>query len=354
VSRATTRVERGRRGRWRAERVLLVVVLACGAPTRTWGEARGLGEAGASDAEAQDTSPGSSPTSPGHTVGSPLEAPHNPLAPAALLPDPLRLPPGRMPGAATWATIASASAIALGAAIVPPPVERPSAGGVGLDESVRDAVRLERSESRYAVRDGSDVLLSLLVTSPFVVDAMLTAGWYRSSPEVASALARVDAEAMAITAAIHGLVNTTVGRERPYGRTCGGETPSSTLDCDGSGRFRSFFSGHAALSFTGASLICSHHLRFSLFGGGGAEVGTCLVAYAAAATTATFRVMADMHYATDVLAGAAVGTLVGLLVPALHFDLGADSPERAGASADGGLELRVAPGPGGLAVGGRF
>lgn len=306
-------------------------------------------------ASAGDGAPSAPAGVPSAQAGSPVEAPHNPLAPDASLPDPLRLPPGRMPGAATWVTIASASAIALAAAIVPPPVERPSAGGVGLDESVRGALRLDRIESRYAVRDGSDVLLSLLVTSPFVIDAMLTAGWYRSSPEVASALARVDAEAMAITAAIHGIVNTTVGRERPYGRTCGGETPSTTFDCDGPGRFRSFFSGHAALSFTGASLICSHHLRFSLFGGGGAEVATCLVAYAAAATTATFRVMADMHYATDVLTGAAVGTLVGLLVPALHFDLGGDTPGGLGAeAASPGLELRLAPAPGGLSIGGRF
>jgi membrane-associated phospholipid phosphatase len=335
---------------WSTAGLALLVALA---PGRALGEAPSVSPSPVTSPAVVSPAVVSPPvTSPAVVSLEPARS-SNPLAPDAPPPDPLRLAPGRRPGAATWATIAVASAVALAAAIVPPPVERPSAGGVAFDESVRGALRLDPIASRYAVRDGSDVLLSLLVTSPFFIDAMLTAGWYRSSPEVASALAQVDAEAMAITAAIHGLVNTSVGRERPYGRTCGAETPDATFDCEGSGRFRSFFSGHAALSFTGATLICGHHLRFSLFGGGAAEVGTCLVAYAAAATTATFRVMADMHYATDVLTGAAVGTLVGLLVPALHFDLGDDAPGAATAAGEG-LELRLAPTVGGLAIGGRF
>jgi membrane-associated phospholipid phosphatase len=37
-----------------------------------------------------------------------------------------------------------------------------------------------------------------------------------------------------------------------------------------------------------------------------------------AATTATLRMIADKHYFTDVLVGAAVGSAAGFLVPHLH------------------------------------
>jgi membrane-associated phospholipid phosphatase len=70
--------------------------------------------------------------------------------------------------------------------------------------------------------------------------------------------------------------------------------------------------------------MCSHGLSMHLLGGA-ADATTCGVALAAAATTATLRVVSDNHYATDVLAGSAMGLLSGLAMP-LFFHYRVPSP----------------------------
>jgi membrane-associated phospholipid phosphatase len=67
-----------------------------------------------------------------------------------------------------------------------------------------------------------------------------------------------------------------------------------------------------------------------------------------AATTATFRVVGDMHYASDVITGAIVGSLVGYGVPLLHYarrDLGLRT---------GAVRLQLVPSAGGAGVVGTF
>jgi membrane-associated phospholipid phosphatase len=217
----------------------------------------------------------------------------------------------------------AAGAVALAAALIQPINKKPSSG-VFFDEDARDALRQGTTTSRYRARDTSDVLLSLLVTWPFFVDALITGYWYRNAPDVAYNMTIINAETIAIMAAIQGMTNTLTSRERPYGRDCGDSLSEELYDCEGSVRYRSFFSGHSSLSFTGASLICVHHLRLELLGGA-PDVAMCAVAMTAAATTATLRVVSDVHYASDVLAGALIGSLVGIIIPTLHYELGGDT-----------------------------
>jgi hypothetical protein len=73
----------------------------------------------------------------------------------------------------------------------------------------------------------------------------------------------------------------------------------------------SFPSGHATLAFTGATLIDRNSSVFL-----GAP------AYALASFTGFERVEAGRHYPSDVLAGAAVGTLSAALIDALHWGSG--------------------------------
>jgi membrane-associated phospholipid phosphatase len=247
---------------------------------------------------------------------------------------------------ANYVITAGSGAIALAAAIVSPRAQHSLTGGVWFDEDVRTALRVDRLPNRYIFRDASDVGLSLTVTWPFVADALTAAWWYRGSRDVAEQMALIDLEALAISGAIQGVTNVLVSRERPYGRDCGSaELPADSLDCSSSNHYRSFFSGHASFSFTGAALICVHHLKNELLGAPWDQL-SCAGGYAIAATTATFRVVADVHYASDVLTGALMGTLVGYGVPLLHY--------RHLDASRSTMQLQLVPSPGGIGLAGWF
>jgi membrane-associated phospholipid phosphatase len=111
--------------------------------------------------------------------------------------------------------------------------------------------------------------------------------------------------------------------------------------------FQSFFSGHssftAAASFFAAKVYHDCHpgskWRFAVWGGAGLLSGT----------TALLRVKAGRHYPTDVIAGVAVGALIGILVPEIHRN------KRSPADASSvKLEFSPAIGMQGLRVGLRF
>jgi len=89
-----------------------------------------------------------------------------------------------------------------------------------------------------------------------------------------------------------------------------------------------------------------HHFEHDLLGSGW-DALSCVGGYAVAASTATFRVVADVHYSTDVLSGALIGTLVGYGVPLLHY-AGHD------ARSVSGITLGLAPSPGGIGIRGVF
>jgi membrane-associated phospholipid phosphatase len=191
-------------------------------------------------------------------------------------------------------------------------------GGILIDEDARDALRFESLRGRYWVRDASDVGISLASTWPFLVDALVTAWWYRGRVDVARNMALVSAQAFALASATQSLGNLLGSRERPFGRLCGTEIPEKSVDCEPDVRYRSFFSGHATLAFTGAGLVCANHLGLGLLGTTG-DILSCAFGYGAATMTSLFRVMSDMHYVSDAVIGAVVGTAAGIAVPLLHF-----------------------------------
>jgi membrane-associated phospholipid phosphatase len=252
-------------------------------------------------------------------------------------------------GAADFVVAGIGGGITLTSAIVRPRAKHSLSGGLWFDESVRDALRAKTLTTRYTFRDASDVGLSLAVSWPFAADALTAGWWYRGSRESAQEMALIDLETLAVSGAIQGVTNVLVSRERPYGRTCGtSELPSDSLDCTGSIHYRSFFSGHSAFSFTGAALICIHHYENDLLGAPW-DALSCAGGYAVAATTATFRIVSDVHYASDVLTGALLGTLVGYGVPLLHYGYIAKP-----SATSAGLQLHLIPAPNGLGLLGVF
>ena len=224
-------------------------------------------------------------------------------------------------------------------------------GGVLFDDAIAKASR-DLDVGAFA-RTGSDVVGYALYGAPFVLDAGLLAGLRHRSPEVALQMALIDVEAMAVVVGVHGVVSLAIARERPYGAQCGGSLAADSPDCIGDRRYRSFFSNHAVHAFNSAGLVCSHHLKLRLWGSGPADALTCATALAAASAVATLRVLGDQHYATDVIAGAATGALIGFGVPLLHYAGGIPTLELGRRGRDGTM-VSVAPTSNGVSVSGIF
>jgi membrane-associated phospholipid phosphatase len=108
-------------------------------------------------------------------------------------------------------------------------------------------------------------------------------------------------------------------RKRPYSECHeGGE-------CD----TQSFYSGHAAIAATGAGLMCANHTRIALYGNPVLDIGSCVLMSVNALVTATTRVTADRHYATDVIVGTGFGFAFGYAVPVLlHYSYGPKNDKR--------------------------
>jgi membrane-associated phospholipid phosphatase len=99
-------------------------------------------------------------------------------------------------------------------------------------------------------------------------------------------------------------------RYRPYVYTGGapGVNPSDDN--------QSFPSGHATVAFAAATAGVA---LFALYAPDSPYFWPFTIAsYGVATVTAAFRVTAGMHFLTDVAAGAALGTVCGLLPPLLH------------------------------------
>jgi hypothetical protein len=231
------------------------------------------------------------------------------------------------------------------------PVTNAWTGTNSLDEWGRRTLSVGDYESGQWARDVSDLLLSVTIAFPLLVDSLSVAYWYRRSPEVATQTALIAVEALAVSTLLQGTTTAVLQRERPYGRDCGKTIPGELSDCTSTARYRSFFSGHTSMSFAAAAVTCTHHARFELFGDGAADAAACAGVMASATAVGVFRVVGMRHYLTDVAAGAAVGALSGFATPwLLHY--GPLARVESGSSSS--VKWNVYPMLNGMAVRGTF
>ena len=193
-------------------------------------------------------------------------------------------------------------------------------GTNAFDTAARNALRITDANGSQIARDTSDVALTILVNHR-LIDDIFVAWWARQHPKIAWQLTVMDAETLAFTTSVNTLVAGLAGRQRPYvAQICGEKELQDTSDCNGSNRYRSYFSGHTTAAFTLAGLTCIHHAELPLYGNGVADAFACVGAMATATTVGFMRVAADQHYMTDVITGAAFGTLAGVGMPwLLHY-----------------------------------
>jgi hypothetical protein len=192
-------------------------------------------------------------------------------------------------------------------------------GGVLVDQQASALGRAETPEGRREAARASDYLLYGMMAWPYLDAGVAMA---RGSNDAAWQMALINTEAQAFTGLMTFVIKRTVLRERPYvAQACEG---SSDPKC---GSSASFLSGHSSHAFTGAGLVCAHHGAMPLYGNKIADVSACVTALAAATVTGSLRVVADVHYASDVFAGATLGLFSGWLLPKiLHYGGFSSSP----------------------------
>ncbi len=218
-------------------------------------------------------------------------------------------------GAGDLATTGALVGALLGLRAIDRP-ERPSWDRVNrFDAAARGGLRLG-ANGRDAIATASDALLFTLAAYPLVVEDLALVLISDRNPALAARLTAIDAQSFAVMGLLVGAAKLGAARERPYAHAAGCEQSPNAPGCDEDDRNMSFFSGHAAMAFTGAGLACFHQQQIEgLYGSRGAGLAVCGSAMALATTTSLFRVMADKHWATDVLAGAGIGLFAGWLLP---------------------------------------
>ncbi len=187
-----------------------------------------------------------------------------------------------------------------------------------FDKGARDATDGGSASTRNTAAKLGDVGFYSLQALPFadsLVTPLLTDHW---NEDIAWELTVMNLQA---TSAVFALARTGAsirGRARPDVHDCNDDGTFSD-SCLG-GPYSSFPSGHTAAAFAGAGLMCAHHSRLALWGDPVADASACVVPVGVAAATGATRLIAARHWATDVVAGAALGFGLGYGMPTLlHY-----------------------------------
>lgn len=183
--------------------------------------------------------------------------------------------------------------------------------------SQEDIARQDRSEVNAFDRSAtcnwspesarwSDRLRTTLVISPalLMLDTQMRSDFL--------IIAVMYAESILIEEGLTGIVKNTTGRKRPF--VYNPDVPDSRKTEESA--VRSFYSGHASTAFNSAIFFCTvfsdyypdSRLRWAVWVG----------MLATASMVGYLRYRAGMHYPTDVIAGAVMGSLSGFTVPFLH------------------------------------
>jgi len=202
----------------------------------------------------------------------------------------------------------------------PPPQQPKWQGSNAFDDTVRDWLRAETLAGRTSAANVSDWVSFVGTFAPLVIDPSVALVVHRNV-DVGWQLLMMDLEAMAVANFVNNLLYSEVGRARPDSSDCA-KDPSYNRLC-GIGSNASLPSGHTVTIATATGLTCSHHRYLPLYGNSTADDAACAVMVLATLTTGVSRVVADRHFATDVLLGAAIGFGSGYGLPwLLHYRYG--------------------------------
>jgi membrane-associated phospholipid phosphatase len=223
-------------------------------------------------------------------------------------------------------------------------------GGILFDDRARKALRGGTASMQLTFSDMGDYLYKGAVLAPYIVDNYLAALSIHQSLDVAVQMTLIDMQSLGLAGVLTLTAERTIPRERPFPESCG--TDGDVRDafgnisetCGHGDDYKSFYSGHAAATATMAGLTCVHHQHLPLYGGGLADLVPCVFMIGVATVTGITRIVADRHWASDVMVGWAVGAAAGYVLPSLlHYGFGNGRP--LGTLTIAGISMMPLPAP---------
>lgn len=186
-----------------------------------------------------------------------------------------------------------------------------------FDADVRSALRISDQGTRDAVDLATWGLLTAQIAYPVVVDAPYA--WARYGFWLARDLFWQDAATLFLAGALDFALRDVAGRARPYVYECLHDGGSEATCVTNPESVRSFPGGHVLTATAASVLTCTQHLYVHLYGGSWDAI-LCAMTLASDAAVSVMRIAVDSHWATDEIAGIAIGALIGWGVPyVMHF-----------------------------------
>lgn len=220
-----------------------------------------------------------------------------------------------------------------------------------IDDAIRGWLRADTPEGRARAVEVSNALSLYTSPVPFVVDLPVLLFVHRR-PDVVWQVGMMDLEANAVAGFLNFGSFIVVGRGRPDTAACARDPTYDPL-CGGPANNASLPSGHTLSVATAAGLVCVHHHYLPIFERPAADASACVVMSLLTAATAVSRVIADRHFATDTLVGAAIGFGSGYGIPwLLHYRYGAEAAAGGRAQAHIALLPFASPSTAGLSLSG--
>lgn len=193
--------------------------------------------------------------------------------------------------------------------------------GILFDDAVRNAFHSSDADTRNRVAKISDYMWNATQYYPVLIDSLLVPIVFdKGNIDVASQMLLIDLQVESLSFFLVRVGARAIGRDRPSVQEC-----ANNPDYDGvchikNSAYASFFSGHAIMSFSGAALTCAHHAALPLYGSSFLGSLACAMTMTSATVVAGMRIVADKHWATDVLIGSGLGLGLGLGLPyVLHY-----------------------------------
>ncbi len=223
---------------------------------------------------------------------------------------------------------------------IEPPTEARWTGGILFDDAVRDALRIDDRQTQLRVAKIGDIPYYTAALLPLIVDPLVIAWAGHGDGKAALNLELMGLEAFSY-AGFMSFVSTRISqRERPDSRHCREHPPAEGCEPTDT---EAFWSGHTTIVAASAGLTCANHVHMPLWGHPVADASACVLATSGAVLTGVTRLMADRHYASDVIVGMGVGFGFGYAVPALlhysHRSTSVDLSIRPGTCGPGCLSL---------------